>query len=335
MNVESLKLIAEKRAEISIENVDLLLVEQSVKYLSSPAAMLSLDDDPYRPKWSSPWWQMMALFELGMVAEIPAPAIEKMVIGLDKHFLKFFPFRLEDVPPGFDPVRNVQCHCAWGTMHQLLHAYGVDVDERLPWIRPWYLRYQLADGGLNCDEAAFTRSSPKSSVVSTLPPLEAVLYCTGREFSDKEKQFLDSGAKYLLERKLIRSASTGEIIEPQWQKLCFPRFYFYDQLRGLSFVLEWAARLKRQLALSDVAEVIERIDADFPDGIIRVQRSALAGSMTRMRDFKTGEWIRRQAGLFPLLEKIGEENSAVPSLTKVWSQAKRNLAMLLSEGLAA
>jgi hypothetical protein len=39
-------------------------------------------------------------------------------------------------------------------------------------MRPWLRQYQLPDGGLNCDEAACVKSL-KSSMVSTLPPLEA------------------------------------------------------------------------------------------------------------------------------------------------------------------
>ena len=40
-------------------------------------------------------------------------------------------------------------------MFQVLAASGIDVERALPWIKPWFVRYQMADGGLNCDEAAY------------------------------------------------------------------------------------------------------------------------------------------------------------------------------------
>ena len=56
----------------------------------------------------------------------------------------------------------------------VLGAAGVDRDRVFPWMRPWFPQYQLADGGLNCDERVYTRETPRSSFLSTLPPLEAV-----------------------------------------------------------------------------------------------------------------------------------------------------------------
>src|SRR6185369_16599912 len=122
-------------------------------------------------------------------------------------------------------------HCQLGCVFQVLVACGVDVDARLPWIRPWFLRYQLPDGGLNCDEEAYTKATPRSSIVSTLPPLEAILLGTKRAFTPGEEKFLDRGARYLLDRRLWRSVSKGgAVIDESWRRVAFPRFYFYDLL---------------------------------------------------------------------------------------------------------
>ena len=53
-------------------------------------------------------------------------------------------------------------------MYQVLFACGVDIDGRAPWIRAWFLRYQLPDGGLNCDEKAYAGSGGASSIQSTV-----------------------------------------------------------------------------------------------------------------------------------------------------------------------
>ena len=40
-------------------------------------------------------------------------------------------------------------------------------------------------------------------------------------------------AKVLLERRLLRRLSTGEIIEPEWTRFSFPPLWHYDVLRAL------------------------------------------------------------------------------------------------------
>ena len=43
------------------------------------------------------------------------------------------------------------------------------------------------------------------------------------------------GQEYLLERRLLRRLSTGEIIEPRWLHLAFPTGWHYDVLRALDY----------------------------------------------------------------------------------------------------
>lgn len=44
------------------------------------------------------------------------------------------------------------------------------------------------------------------------------------------------GEHYLLERRMIRRLSTGELIEPSWSRFSFPTRYHYDVLRGLDYL---------------------------------------------------------------------------------------------------
>src|SRR5688500_3902284 len=128
-------------------------VDASVVCLASDLALASLAEDSYWPKWDSPWWHMVLLFELGEARRIPTQAVRAMVAALDALPLHTFPLRPEDWPPGLHPSRHSSCHCALGCIDQVLGACGVDVDAELPWIRPWFPRYQMRDGGLNCDES--------------------------------------------------------------------------------------------------------------------------------------------------------------------------------------
>ena len=331
MNRQEFAAIASKKCPGEMPPVNPLLelcVEKSVSYLASDAALVSLDQDPYWPKWCSPWWHMMLLWELNFASRIPSRTIEQLVQKMDEHYLKFFPFRLEEIPAGADPVRHILCHCALGCAHQLLFDYGVDVDARLPWVREWYFRYQLEDGALNCDEQAYT-TTRRGSIVSTVPPLEAILHCSNRGFSDEEIAFLDRGAHYLLERKLIRSRQTDQLIDKSWLNLCFPRFYHYDMLRGLNYVFDWALKLKRKIALSSFEECVARIDAAFPDTLVSVGRRCWSDSNSSWYDPEKSEWYKAPAGTFALLELVGEPGSFSADLTRLWSEARKKARLLL------
>lgn len=306
------------------------LVRDTAAALAAPSTLDSLARDPYWPKWEGGWWQMLLLWELGCARAIPRAAADALADSLDRNCMHEFPLRVEDVPAGRDPIRGVPCHCQLGTVYQVLHACGVDVDARLPWLRPWFLRYQLPDGGLNCDEAVYLRERPRSSIVSTLPPLEAILHCTPRDFTPEEARFLDRGAEYLLARRLWRSLSKGgAVIDESWGRLTFPRYYLYDLLRGLAFLARWAEVRGRALPREATAEAVAAIErASLPDGTLAPGRRAVDGTKTLRRDAR-GEWQKGQpAGSFPLLDVVGAPGVSSPWLTREWDVTRGRLASM-------
>lgn len=330
-NLAMLRQTGEKSQALGPEARTPELAKTSLDYLVSPEALDSIKIDPYWPKWDSPWWHMMLLHEMGLTKSIPSEAINWILDFMEQHYLKSFPFKEEDVPAGLDPLSNIACHCQLGTMHQLLRCYGVD-ENRLAWLREWYLRYKLPDGGLNCDEAAYLKPKPKSSVVSTLPPLEAML-AYGTDLNRAELSFLDDGARYLIERKVFRSATTGAIMDEAWLKLCFPRFYHYDILRGLSFLLSWSRLRAQALPASAIVEAVRLIDDAFADGMVFPGRQCFAGASSRYYDHESKSWARHPARSFPLLEEVSRIDRVSPYLTKLWQEARVNLASLLEAGL--
>jgi hypothetical protein len=99
------------------------------------------------------------------------------------------------------------------------------------------LAEQLPDGGWNCEAP---HASSRSSFNTTICVLEALLEheraCGGTP------QVIDArlrGQEYLLERRLFRRRSTGEVIERDrkggtaWSSFAFPPWWHYDVLRGL------------------------------------------------------------------------------------------------------
>jgi len=294
---------------------------KSKSYLSSLAALQSIERDPYWPKWDSPWWHMSLLNEMNLAKEIPKPAISKMVHALNNHYLPVFPVREEEVPIGTDPYRKIACLCAVGNMYQVLFNAGVNVDREIPWMREWFLRYQLADGGLNCDEKIYTKPIPKSSIVTTVSCLEAVLFCRARKLTQEEVAFLEKGANYLLRQKLFRRVSTGEVIDKNWLEIRFPRFYEYDFLRGFYFLAKWRQHSGFSIPDELVDEVERLVSLQMVDEGIKLKRYNLFDKRS-YNPGADGVWAWGDASEINLMRTVSFEGSICLPLTRKWTEVK-------------
>src|SRR5688572_31976125 len=102
------------------------------------------------------------------------------------------------------------------------------------------LAEQLPDGGWNCEAA---NGSTRSSFNTTICVLEALLeYERAVGGSPEATRARLRGQEYLLERRLFRRRSTGEVIErdrkgdASWTRFAFPTWWHYDVLRGLEYL---------------------------------------------------------------------------------------------------
>jgi hypothetical protein len=307
-------------------------IAASVAYLASDATLDSLAVDPYWPKWDSPWWHMLLLFELGEGSQIPGRAAQAMVASLDRLPLHSFPIEPGEMPPGTDVSRDIVCHCALGTMAQVLAACGIDVERALPWVAPWFARYQMADGGLSCDDEAYrVRDECPSSMVGTIAPFEALL---GRGQPDA---VLDRGARFLIERTLSKGSPTVHNAAERdsalsWPRLCFPRFYFYDVLRGLAALVRWAQGSGQPLPLTAIDGVAEQICRRFPDGVVRVERRAHDGHTTVLPGPIRAPSLRGPTTSFALLEATSVIGAPSLALTRQWTAARQGLLQLIDAG---
>jgi hypothetical protein len=308
-----------------------LSLQNSIDYLNSSNALKTVEADPYWPKWDSPWWHMLLLHEIGETNRIPERIIRSYIASLNRIPLKIFPIHSHEMPSDVDPYRGSPCHCQIGNVYQVLAKWGVDVDRELPWIRPWFLRYQMADGGLNCDnEAYLVKDEVPSSMVGTIAAFEAVLLHTPREWTPEEINFLNKGAEFLIGRKLMLGSDTRHnAIERKsaenWTKLCFPRYYLYDILRGLNSLLLWSEKTNQPVPKESIQDAVAFLKNQFPDGNIKIGRHSYDGTGTNLQS-ESGEWIRRQpATFFPLLQEVSEIGSISPFLSKQWTEAKKRI----------
>jgi hypothetical protein len=102
------------------------------------------------------------------------------------------------------------------------------------------LAEQLPDGGWNCEAA---NGSMRSSFNTTICVLEALLEHERAAGGNPAVTAASlRGQEYLLERRLFRRRSTGEVIERDrkggaaWTRFAFPTWWHYDVLRGLEYL---------------------------------------------------------------------------------------------------
>jgi hypothetical protein len=96
------------------------------------------------------------------------------------------------------------------------------------------LSEQLGDGGWNCEAE---RGSVRSSFHTTLCVLEGLLAFEQAVGMDATITNARTRAhEYLLQRRLLRRLSTGEIIDRHWTEFAFPTLWHYDLLRALDYL---------------------------------------------------------------------------------------------------
>jgi hypothetical protein len=134
---------------------------------------------------------------------------------------------------------------------------------------------QLRDGGWNCEAE---RGSTRSSFNTTICVLEALLEyelagasgaagagepspgLTVTEVA-KVREARRRGQEYLLERRLFRRQSTGEVSDPAFTRFAFPTWWHYDVLRGLEH-LRRAGGTPDERAAEAIALVESKRDRD-------------------------------------------------------------------------
>jgi hypothetical protein len=146
-------------------------------------------------------------------------------------------------------IGRVRSHVTWGSgfghspffegevepcINGRVVALGAYFGERSDRLVDRLLSEQLADGGWNCEAE---RGSVRSSFHTTICVLEGLL-AFERTFGATEPvtHARRRAQEYLLDRRLLRRLSTGDIIEPRWTQFAFPTLWHYDVLRALDYL---------------------------------------------------------------------------------------------------
>jgi hypothetical protein len=198
------------------------------------------------PTWTSTTWSLVLLRAFGIE---PDSAGARRVVGLVRDNVRWEhdgePFFAGEVEP-----------CINGRVVALGAYFGVDVVpvvERL-------LGEQMADGGWNCEQE---NGSTRGSFHTTIDVLEGLLeYERSAGSAPELAKARLRGQEYLLERRMFRRRSTGQVIDQDrktnapaaWRQFSYPPFWHYDVLRGLDYL-----RAARVTPDDRVAEAIELV----------------------------------------------------------------------------
>src|SRR6266511_1773570 len=197
------------------------------------------------PEWTSTAWSLMLLRNFGL----------DPVSASARH-----------------AVRRVREHCRWqhdgepffaGEVEPCINgkvvAIGAYFGENVRRIVDRLLGEQMNDGGWNCEQE---NGSTRGSFHSTIEVLDGLLeYERATGGSPDVNAARLRGQEYLLDRRMLRRLSTGEVIDPSWTQFSYPTYWHYDVLRCLDY-LRAAAAVPDERASEAIDLVESKRDAD-------------------------------------------------------------------------
>jgi len=192
------------------------------------------------PEWTSTDWSLMLLRNFGLD---PVSGGARRAVRLVREHCQWEhdgePFFAGEVEP-----------CINGKVVAIGAYFGEDVRR----IVDRLLGEQMSDGGWNCEQE---NGSTRGSFHTTIDVLDGMLeYERAAGGSPEVSVARLRGNDYLLERRMLRRLSTGEVIDPAWARFSYPTYWHYDVLRGLDY-------LRAAGAVPDerVAEAIDLVES--------------------------------------------------------------------------
>ena len=132
------------------------------------------------------------------------------------------------------------------------------------------LTEQMADGGWNCEQEPERGGSTRGSFDTTINVLEGLLeYERATGGNADVAAARERGQEYLLERRLLRRLSDGEIGDRKWLHFAFPTGWHYSALRALDHLRD--AGVAPDERVTEAIELVEsKRDADgrWPLGLV-------------------------------------------------------------------
>jgi hypothetical protein len=213
--------------------------------------------DFYQPKWISTHYTLLDLRYLELAPDHPAPREAIALILRDR--------KSED--GGINPAKSISQSdvCINGMFLTYACYFGVAQPD-LHSVIDFIIGQQMGDGGFNC--MANRSGAVHSSLHSTISILEGIheYAFRGCDYRLPELQGIAAQSReFLLQHRLFRSDSTGEIINKRFLMLSYPSRWYYDILRALVYLqtagIAYDPRMQDAL---DVLQSKRRSDGRWP-----------------------------------------------------------------------
>ena len=157
--------------------------------------------------------------------------------------------------------RYRRCGSQQGNALLAVTRLGLD-DGRCEQLAERLLHWQWPDGGWNCDR---TPAADTSSFLETLLPMEGLSLFGRATGSSAAIRASRGAAEVFLRRHMFKRVSDGKIIRPDFVRLHYPAYYYYDILAGLRGMVE-VGRI-RDPRCGDALDLLEskrRSDGGWP-----------------------------------------------------------------------
>jgi hypothetical protein len=225
------EVVAAERARVATEGM-------GARLLALQGADGSWGGAAWNQGWDSTMHVLTLLREMGLD---PASEEAQRAVGLVRDRVRWMGWDWDGTWRGQEFVGNPFFAgevepCINGQVGASGAYFGQDIQRILGRL----LNEQLADGGWNCEAE---NGSTRSSFNTTICVLEALLeyeLAGGNRAEVRDARL--RGQEYLLERRLFRRKTTGEVIERDrkgegvFTRFAFPTWWHYDVLRGLDYL---------------------------------------------------------------------------------------------------
>jgi hypothetical protein len=244
-------LLGAPAAEVAAERARVAAEGAGARLLALQGADGSWAGEAWNRGWNSTMHVLSLLRELGLN---PASDEARRAVGLVRDRVRWRGWDWDGTWRGWEfdgaPFFAGEVEpCINGQVAASGAYFGQDVQR----IVDRLLGEQLPDGGWNCEAA---NGSTRSSFNTTICVLEALLeYELAGGRSPEATAARLRGQEYLLERRMFRRFSTGEVIDPAWTRFSFPTWWHYDVLRGLDYLRRAGATPDERLA--EAVELVE------------------------------------------------------------------------------
>ncbi len=215
---------------------------------------------PWSQDWTDTFHALELLRRLGLD---PASAAARRAVGLVRDNITWRDPEFETPWADHRFFEGEVEPCINGNVVATGSYFGVDMTPLVDRL----LGEQLPDGGWNCEVENGATVSSFGTTINVLEGLlehERAIGGSARVAAARRR-----GEAYMLERRLFRRKSTGQVIDPTWLRFSFPFWYHYDVLRGLDYLRDAAIEPDERIAEAiGVLEANRDADGRWPLGTV-------------------------------------------------------------------